>query len=149
MTHDNPVVRRFGWAALSLGSLWFASCMANVPAPKAQELPGTNWTLSALGGKSPLAGSNVTLSFASGRLQGTDGCNRYSGPYTASGSVLTVGPDVAATLMGCEPALMQQAGVFMQALMGSRNYHIDGNRLELRTPDGTLALALARDSKPD
>ena len=149
MTHGNSVVRCVGRAALSLGGLWLASCMANVPAPKAQELPDTNWTLSALDGKPPLAGSRITLSFASGRVQGTDGCNRYSGPYTASGSALTVGPDVAATMMGCEPALMQQASVFMQALMGSRNFHIDGNRLELRTPDGTLALTLARDSKPD
>ena len=142
MTHGNSVVRCVGRAALSLGGLWLASCMANVSAPKAQELPDTNWTLSALDGKPPLAGSRITLSFASGRVQGTDGCNRYSGPYTASGLALVIGPEVVATMMGCEPELMQQSSVFMQALTATRNYRFAGGELQLLDSSGKLLAIL-------
>ena len=142
MTHGNPVVRCFGRAALSLGGLWLASCMASVPAPKAQELPDTNWTLSALDGKPLLAGSSITLSFASGRVQGTDGCNRYSGPYTASGLALVIGPEVVATMMGCEPELMQQASTYMQALMSARGYRVEGGELQLLDAAGKLLARL-------
>ena len=143
MTHGNSVVRCLSRAALSLGGLWLANCMANVPAPKAQELPDTNWTLSALDGKPPLAGSSITLSFASGRVQGTDGCNRYSGPYTASGLTLVIGPEVVATMMACEPELMQQSSAYMQAIVSARSYRIGAGELQLLDSGGKLLARFA------
>ena len=115
MTHGNSVVRCFSRAALSLGGLWLANCMANVPAP----------------------------SFASGRVQGTDGCNRYSGPYTASGLALVIGPELVATMMGCEPELMQQSSAYMQAIVGARSYRIGAEELQLLDSSGKLLARFA------
>lgn len=92
-------------AGLLLLACAFMSRAANAP-----DLEGTKWILATLGGRSPLAHSIISLEFTGGRIQGSDGCNHYNGPYRASGSELRIGPKVASTMISCPPELMQQAG---------------------------------------
>ena len=130
------VVRRAGLGLLATVAAGVASAAAD-PAPAvASPLEGTNWTLAEAAGEAPLAGSTATLSFGQGQVQGTDGCNRYSGPYALAGSALRIGPNLAATMMACPQEVMERAGAFMDALIGARGYRIGNGQLQLLAADG-------------
>lgn len=139
------------------GSRWFAAllatggvlsaCTAMSPAGDPPDLNGTAWVLSSLPGQSLLPDTPVTARFEGGRVQGTDGCNRYTAPYTAAGSTLQVGPRGASTQMACPSAVMKQAEAFLSALAGARSYRIAAGQLQLLTTDGTVLAALAAQSQ--
>ncbi len=101
------------------------------PATTPTEIAGTSWVLSTLGGAAVLAEPLVTLNFADGRMSGSDGCNSYSGSYSASGATLTVGKDVVSTMMACAEPIMQQAGAYSTALQAVSSYAITGDTLKL------------------
>ena len=124
-----------------------AACTAMSTPVNPPELNGTAWVLSSLPGHSRVADSTVTMRFEGGRVYGTDGCNRYTAPYTAAGSTLEVSPKAASTQMACPPALMTQADAFMGALTRARAYRIAGGQLQLLTVDGTVLVTLAAQSQ--
>jgi len=79
------------------------STLTQVQAP-VPALAGMGWTLVELGGK-PFASAEqhaVTMQFdaGGGRVSGSGGCNRYSGPYVENGDNLTFGA-LASTKMMC------------------------------------------------
>jgi heat shock protein HslJ len=43
-------------------------------------LEGTAWSLTSLGGRMPPTEATATARFEGSRVQGTNGCNRYSAP---------------------------------------------------------------------
>ena len=106
-------------------------------------LDGTAWVLAALPGQAVAAGRFVTLRFESGRAQGHDGCNRFTTPYTASGSTLEVSSPGASTLMACPPELAPQAEAFRAALAGAKAWRIEKGQLELLAGDGRVLASFA------
>lgn len=104
------------------------------PAQGPLQLEGTAWTAIELYGATVAslgaeAGREPHLVFgAQGRLSGSDGCNRLSGPYTEKGAALTFG-NMAATMMACPgtDALVKQ---FRAALTGTAHWSIVRDRLE-------------------
>lgn len=99
-------------------------------------LAGTQWVLSTLNGNAPLEGAQVTLNFdAEGRVTGSDGCNRFFGPYRVEGDAL-VFQQFGGTLMACPPALMTQSRDFTSALAATKAFDIAGDTLTLRDADG-------------
>lgn len=133
-------------ASLAMISL-LAACAAVSTAAKPPGLNGTAWVLSSLPGQSPVAEGSPTLRFEGGSVQGTDGCNRYTAPYTATGSTLQVGPKGASTQMACPPEVMKQAQAFMGALTQARTYRIASGQLQLLTADGTVLATFAAQSQ--
>ena len=132
--------RRTGWGLLAT----VAACVApadSQPMPVVTSpLEGTRWTLVEGAGQAPPASSTATLSFGNDGVQGTDGCNRYSGPYSLTGSALRVGPNLASTRMACPQEVMARADAFMNALIGARSFLIRDGLLQLLAEDGkTLA----------
>jgi heat shock protein HslJ len=123
------------------------ACTAMTPAPEKSDLNGTAWVLSALPGQSLLAESTPTMRFEGGRVSGTDGCNRYTAPYSAAGATLEVGHKGASTQMACPPPVMQQATAFMRALTQARTYRIADGKLELRAAEGTVLATFAAQSQ--
>ena len=113
------------------------------PSSKPATLDGTAWTLSALPGRQLVPASQVTLQFANGTVQGTDGCNRYHGPYTADAEGFRFSGNIASTMMACPEPLMQQATAFKDALSQARDVRIEGNRLDLLDGGGTVLATLA------
>ena len=153
-------VRRVGWGLLTMVAVCVAQAGTQLAPAVAAPLEGTNWTLVEAAGKVAVTGNTATLSFGGGRVQGSDGCNRYSGPYTLTGSTLRIGPNLASTMMACPEEVMAQAGAFMNALISARSYRIDSGELQLlaevgkplarfkgqqaaRTADESLGLLLA------
>lgn len=131
-----PSARRVVAALAAI--LFLAACTAMSTADSPAGLDGTAWVLSALPGQALVAGTSVTTSFEGGRIQGTDGCNRYTAPYTAAGRTLQVGPRGASTLMACPPEVSKQADAFMSALTRASAHRIEAGRLQLLAADGAV-----------
>jgi heat shock protein HslJ len=136
------------WAATgTLALAWvLAGCAAMATAAEAPGLDGTNWRLSSLAGRT-LAAQSTTLTFADGRVAGTDGCNRYSGPYSGQAGKLEVSSMLAGTQMTCAPEVMAQAQAFIAALTGARGYRVAGSQLELIASDGKVLATLTAQSQ--
>jgi heat shock protein HslJ len=111
-------------------------------AAEAPGLKGTAWVLSGLTGGTLVAGTTVTLRFDGSRALGTDGCNRYTAPYTASAGALKVGPGAASTRMACPEERMNQAAAFMGALTRASGYRVESGQLQL-TADGAVLATFA------
>ena len=130
--------------ALALVLTLLAACAPLADTPKPVELNGTDWTLAAISGKAPVAGSNVTLKFEQGNVSGSGGCNQYNGSYTTSGSTLTFGP-IAATKRAClERDKNAQETAYFEALSKVVAYEVSGDRLKLRNAGGTTLLEYER-----
>ena len=126
-------------AAMPLVTLAFAAMAPVALAAIPPSLEGTAWVL---------AGNDaVSLQFEQGRVSGSDGCNRYNGPYLRRGSSLTIGPQLAATRMACPPPVMRQAAKFNQALVATRFFRLDGANLRLLAADGSVHATLVPQSK--
>jgi copper homeostasis protein (lipoprotein) len=114
--------------------------------PPDRPLVGTDWRLIWLGGQ-PVTPADparpARLRFEGGRVAGSDGCNRITGPYTADGSALGVGM-LAGTRMACAVG-MDQAEAFTAALARVKRHAVRGDLLELMDESGTLLLRLQAD----
>jgi len=106
-------------------------------------LEGTAWVLSDLPGRTMLPGQPATLQFQAGKAVGTDGCNRYTAPYTSKGGEFEVSPG-AMTRMACPEDRMQQADAFMAALTGAKRYRVGSGKLDLLGADGAVLATLAK-----
>jgi heat shock protein HslJ len=124
-----------------------AACAATTPVADAPSLDGTAWVLSMLPGVTLAAGDRPTLRFEGGRVAGSDGCNRFSGAYTAQGSELKVAAQLASTMMACPPPLDVQAKAFVAALTGAARFRVEGGRLELLAADGKVLATLDRQAE--
>ncbi len=104
-------------------------------------LAETTWRLSGFledgTARSALAGSNATLVFSTdGKVSGTTGCNNLMGPYTTSGSTISIGP-LATTRKACaDTALATQEQDLLAVLEAAAAYEIQGDRLVLADTSG-------------
>jgi heat shock protein HslJ len=109
-------------------------------------LDGTAWVLTAVAGRQVPGGPVVTLQFASGRLSGSDGCNRFAGSYSTSDSAFEVSPQIVSTRMACPEGVEAEARAFIAALAAAKGYRIDGARLLLLSAEGATLVSLAAQS---
>jgi heat shock protein HslJ len=111
-------------------------------------LEGTRWELitfttvdgDTAAGTSLVNGSEITAEWNSGTVRGSAGCNQYSAPYTLEGDTLTVG-DVITTRMACDGPIMEQEQTFVDALGAATALTVDGDRLVVTHPNGSLEFA--------
>jgi heat shock protein HslJ len=111
-------------------------------------LAGTTWSVTGVNnGKQAvvgvITGTELTLQFlADGTLQGSGGCNRFNGGFTQEGKSLRIGR-LASTRMACaEPeGRMAQEAQFLAALESTATARREGDKLELRTATGALAVS--------
>jgi len=117
---------------------------------QAAELSGTSWRATGINnGRSAvvsvLPGHDVTLVFgADDTVAGTAGCNRYQARVRRSGTALGFDPPVATRMACLQPGVMEQERAFLDALASVASARVEGDRLELRTADGAIALVLHR-----
>jgi heat shock protein HslJ len=75
--------------------------------------------------KSPLEGTTLTASFgADGSINGSSGCNSFSGTYSVDGSSLSIGP-LSSSQMLCEDDVMAQEAAYQAALESAAGYSIE------------------------
>jgi heat shock protein HslJ len=117
---------------------------------QAHALPGTSWNVVNINnGRQAVVGlaadSTLTMAFdTAGGVSGSTGCNRYTAAYRAEGDTLHLS-SVAATRLACaDEALAEQERAFLSALESVATLSFEGDRLDLRGPDGALAVILER-----
>jgi len=109
-------------------------------------LLGTDeWTVTRIGGKPALAKTDATLQFLDdGGLVGKASCNRFRTSFKLTGEGLSIAP-AAATMMACEPRVMEQEQALLRQLEGVAGFDIraDG-ALVLKGRDGEALVARRR-----
>jgi heat shock protein HslJ len=114
-------------------------------------LSGTSWEATGFDDGSQtitnvLAGTTLTANFGEdGNLTGNSGCNEYNGPYKITANQIGIGP-LSSTRKACSnPAgVMEQEAQYQAALENAQVFVVDGNTLELRLVDGTVAVKFAK-----
>lgn len=105
-------------------------------------LLNTNWDLVTMNGETPVAGRPPTLAFDGKTVNGTTGCNSYSGPFTLNGTELSI-EFLSQTEMACEEPLNQQERTYLTMLMSAVSLTLEdetlGNEtLTIHTEEGDL-----------
>lgn len=117
---------------------------AAAPAPASPPgLDGTAWMLASLAGRPVPADAGATLRFEGDRVSGSDGCNRFAGPWAGRGAALSIGPNLAATRRACPEPQGALATDFGRALAAARGWRIDGATLVLLGEGGATLAAFA------
>ncbi len=84
------------------------------PHPPAS-LERSGWRITAINGQPALVGVNADINFADGRITGSAGCNRITGPFVQDRNRLTFGA-LAATRMACIGPSGEQEGRILAIL---------------------------------
>jgi heat shock protein HslJ len=116
--------------------------MGKKAAPASASLENTYWKLVELQGEEIVtpAGrreAHLMLLPEEKRVQGFGGCNGFFGSYELEGDRLGFGP-IGATRMAC-PDTGDMEMAFFRVLGPETTFTIDGETLELMSPDGTKA----------
>jgi heat shock protein HslJ len=100
------------------------------------------YMLDRLGNQGVLPGTAITLQFMQGQIAGFDGCNSYSGSYTATanpdGTYLITITGLISSGMSCPVEVMNQASAYMALLSAVNTAQIQGTAVTLIAPDGNL-----------
>ncbi|MDH4138582.1 MAG: META domain-containing protein, partial [Anaerolineae bacterium] len=114
-------------------------------------LEDTEWVLTSLNGSSLLEGTNITLNFTDGFLEGFAGCNAYgggrdSGKYTAADEGILTIAEIAITSQDCHTpeGVMQQETAYVEALRNAVAYQVADDRLEIKNAAGETILVFAQ-----
>lgn len=141
------------WILLAVVASLLAACMPAGPStgvtPNTPGIPlaDTGWVLETLSGQPVIPDTQVTLNFQNDALNGTDGCNRYSGTYTVDGAKITVNQDIVATMMACAEPIMEQASTYIDALTQAATYTVSGRQLTLLDASGKTLATFTQQSR--
>ncbi len=83
----------------------------------------------------------MTADFGSdGTVTGSAGCNNYSAGHEVDGNTISIGLPIA-TMMACDQpeGIMEQEQEFLTALGTAATYQIQGDFMEMRTAEGSIA----------
>jgi len=111
----------------------------------------TDWVLQSYGEfgnlKDVLADTEITAGFVSseGTVEGSAGCNSYSGSYEVEDSQLSIPGPIAATEMYCEEpeGVMNQEQEYLEILQAAESYSIEDGELQINC--GSQALIFKGD----
>ncbi len=100
-------------------------------------LAGTSWRLLFYRKSTVLDGTETTITFEDGLLNGNAGCNSYFGAYQVDDQKLTA-DQLGSTEMFCmEPeGLMEQEAFFLETLGDAQRYELTDGRLMIFRSDG-------------
>jgi heat shock protein HslJ len=128
-------------------AIGLSGCTSMEPATAQPTLDNSAWVLASLPGQRLVSDAIATVRFEDGRVSGSDGCNRYSMPFTVDGQAIQIGPRGPSTLMACPEETMAQAEAFLAALTSSRGFRYSAEALELVDGEGTVVATLVVQAK--
>jgi len=115
---------------------------------QANRLAGTSWQVTGVNnGRQAVVGvladTSLTMVFGNdGKLSGSGGCNNFNATYQAEGGALRIDAPPATRMMCAQPeGRMAQEAQFLAALATATTARREGDRLELRTASGALAVS--------
>jgi heat shock protein HslJ len=100
-------------------------------------LEGTSWDLFAVRKTTILEGTQFTLAFEGGQVNGNAGCNRYFGSYEIVGNQISFS-GIGMTEMAClDPEGLMEQEIYLLAFLGDiMRYDLDERQLFLFRADG-------------
>jgi len=109
-------------------------------------LEDMDWVLQSYGElenlKDVLTDTEITAEFSSsdGTVEGSAGCNSYSGSYAVEDSQLSVPGPIAATEMYCEEpeGVMDQEQEYLEILQAAESYSVEDGELQINCSDQVL-----------
>ena len=121
-----------------------AACPSTRGGTSAGILAEADWRLVELNGQPAVptdAARRPWLRFAadSGRVSGSGGCNRASGPFTVDGSSIHFGPIISTKMACADAALNQQETGFFSVLQSTDRYEVVSDTLSLYHGPNRLA----------
>ena len=127
---------------LLLGILACVGCSDDTPTSPTAALDGV-WRIisiqpAGLPSQPAPVGAQYQVGFENERVFLRVDCNTCTGPFTASGNTLLVGPTLACTRAACETAAYENAVVSM--LSGAHEMTSTQHNLTLASPRGTMLL---------
>ncbi|MFZ0014365.1 MAG: META domain-containing protein [Acidimicrobiia bacterium] len=139
----NRNLRSRGIVALAVGVL-SALALTGCGSGTDDDPTGRTWELTELEGSSLVEGTTIDLTIADGTASGNAGCNTYTGEATVSddGS-MTVGPEIASTMMACEEPVMDQEQRYLDALAQVTGYEMAPDELLLLDANGIALLTFS------
>lgn len=87
-----------------------------------------------------IEGTTPDIHFGEDQVSGSGSCNRYFGPYEATGGGDLRFGELATSMRACLEAVMDQEQAFLAALDAVDSYSIAGDVLELRSGNEVLVL---------
>jgi heat shock protein HslJ len=138
------MIPRTALALVALSALAVAACGSDSDsgsgsAPTADDLAGQAFESTDVTGYDLVEGTTIKLGFEAETLGAQAGCNTQSGGYTITDGALDVSP-MAATMMACDEALMDQDTWLAEFLTSSPEISLDGDTLTLTGSDATISL---------
>ncbi|WP_426574649.1 META domain-containing protein [Aquihabitans sp. McL0605] len=112
----------------------------------ASELDGKEFTATGVEGYTPVAGSQLTLTFDDGNLSVNGGCNTLFSSYAVTDGKLAWTGTPAGTMMGCPDDLMNQDTWLIKFFTDGATAKLDGDTLTLTSGDVTITLAAVADA---
>lgn len=103
------------------------------------QLAGTSWQLMTMDGAEVMDG--MTLEFTDDAISGVDGCNNFSGGYTLSDGTLSIGEEIATTLMACPDVDAAMSAQYLAALSSANTFTLEDDTLTIQTTEGELVFA--------
>ena len=105
---------------------------------------GAAWELAAyLDGSEMVAvpaDLSATLMLADGTASGSAGCNQFSGSYEIDGASLTIAPEMAMTMMACEPPAEALEAAYMGLLPTTASWESADDGLRLLDAEDAVIL---------
>ena len=111
-------------------------------------LAGTSWLVRGWNSGrqavvSVLADTELHMSFGlDGTISGSAGCNNFNAGYELQSRTLSIGPAASTRRMCMTDGIMEQETGFLSALSTVGSWDIRGERLQLRSQEGSLAVDL-------
>ena len=131
-------------ATLLLAATALAACSPGYSAGGGSDadLVGPEWRLIEAGGVAAAGGERapyMTVSQGGDRVEGSTGCNRFSGPIEVADGALQMGPLVMTRMACAEPAMNAQEGRVIAALEAADGHRVEGDVLLLLDGDAVVA----------
>jgi heat shock protein HslJ len=106
-------------------------------ASASEPLDGTTWELVYYRKSRVLEEVAITASFRDGQINGSAGCNTYSGSYQVKGKQISFG-QMMSTMMFCsEPeGVMEQEQMYLEWLMDAQSFELADDQLMIFRSDG-------------
>lgn len=117
---------------LVLATMVVAACGSD-SSSSSTPLEGTTWTLtSATDLGVDLGDVAVTAMFENNKISGNGGCNQYNGTAKVDGSSMTIGDDIASTMMACEGSKSEVEAAYLKLLPTVASFEVKGKTLTLK-----------------
>jgi len=104
--------------------------------PQRDALDDSIWQVTDLNREPLIEETTLTIRFHNGKVNGSSGCNRFTGRYKIQEEILSITIREATTDNCLNPGIMDQERAFMRYLQNASGFQLEGQELTIFTGTG-------------